>query len=102
MTPYIIWTNYKTERKVEDMSSNYLGSYILEQAGLKMSDFQKSLLRLKAIIPVIGQGAICDSEGKWYPLNETLPESCMTALDEYQILQYNNIFDKTNLVSKIE
>ena len=102
MTPYIIWTNYPCERKVEEMSSNYLGSYILEQAGLKMSDFQKSLLRLKAIIPVIGQGAICDSEGKWYSLNETLPESCMTALDEYQLLQYNNIFDKTNLVSKIE
>ena len=38
MTPYIIWTNYATERKVEDMSSNYLGSYILEKDGLKMSD----------------------------------------------------------------
>jgi hypothetical protein len=31
-----------------------------------------------------------------------LPEECSEALKEYEILQYNNIFDKTNLVSDIE
>lgn len=102
MTPYIIWTNYAAERKVEDMSSNYLGSYILEQAGLKMSAYQESLLTLKETIPIIGQGAICDSNGNWYSLNGDLPSECSEALNEYEILQYNNIFDKTNLVSDIE
>ena len=102
MTPYIIWTNYATERKVEDMSSNYLGSYILEQAGLKMSAYQESLLALKGTVPIIGQGSICDSNGNWYSLDGDLPTECSEALNEYEILQYNNIFDKTNLVSDIE
>lgn len=102
MTPYIIWTNYATERKVEDMSSNYLGSYILEQAGLKMSAYQESLLALKGTVPIIGQGAICDSNGNWYSLDGDLPTECSEALNEFEILQYNNIFDKTNLVSDIE
>ena len=34
--------------------------------------------------------------------NLDLPEECSEALKEYEILQYNNIFDKTNLVSDIE
>ena len=46
-TPYIIWTNYPSESTQENMSSNYLGSYILEQAGLEMTVYNKFLLQLK-------------------------------------------------------
>ena len=102
MTPYIMWTNYACERKVEDISSNYLGSYILECAGLKMTSYEKSILALKTRLPVIGQGAVYTENGMWYSIDANLPEKYMETLNDYQMLQYNNIFDKVNLVSDMQ
>lgn len=69
------------------MHSNYLRSYILEQAGLKMSTYQESLLTLKETVPIIGQGAACSGAIRKHQLGtkDLLPLT-------------SNIFDKTNLV----
>lgn len=99
-TPYVIWTNYPSESREEDMSANYFGSYILEQAGLPLTVYDQFLLQLKEILPVIGTDAVCDAQGNWYGLDE-LPEEYKKLIEEYQILQYNNVFDRRHRVDDI-
>lgn len=99
-TPYIIWTNYESESVQENMSANYLGAYILEKAGLSMSKYDKFLLQLKKEIPVIGMGAIEDSNGKWYDMND-LPQKYAELINNYKILQYNRIKDRKNVCKGI-
>lgn len=72
-TPYVIRTNYPSESKVEDMSANYFGSYILETAGLQLTTYNKLLQQLKEQIPIIGNGAFCDASGNWYAM-DAVPE----------------------------
>ena len=99
-TPYIIWANYPLEYEYEDMSANYFGSYILEQAGLELTEYNKALLNMKEKIPIIGTGAICDSNGKWYKMDQ-LSEDYEKIINDYKILQYNNVFDMKNRVDAV-
>ena len=99
-TPYVIWTNYPSESGEEDMSTNYFGSYILEQAGLEMTTYNKFLLQLKEKLPVVGTGAVCDTEGNWYVLND-LPDEYKDLVNDYKILQYNNVVDRKHRVDDI-
>ena len=67
-----------------------------------MTSYEKSILALKTRLPVIGQGAVYTENGMWYSLDANLPEKYMETLNDYQMLQYNNIFDKVNLVSDMQ
>lgn len=96
-TPYVIWTNYPSETVEQDMSSNYLGSYVLEQAGVELTNYNHFLLSLKDTLPIIGVGAVCDSKGNWYAQDQ-LPEEYQKLITDYNILEYNNQFDKKNKV----
>jgi hypothetical protein len=52
--PFLIWANYViTEDDVDSISANYLSSYLLKTAGLKLTAYQKYLLQLRKEIPVI-------------------------------------------------
>ena len=62
--------------------------------------YNKFLLQLKQTLPIIGSGAVCDNNGNWYPIDE-LPEEYDKLLDEYRILQYNNVIDRKNRISNI-
>ena len=95
-TPYIIWTNYPSETKEEDISCNYLGSSMLEKAGVQLTEYEQFLANLKEELPIIGVGAVCDKDGNWYTMDD-LPEKYQTLLSEYQILQYNNQFEKKQI-----
>ena len=97
-TPYVIWTNYPSETVEQDMSSNYLGSYVLEQAGVELTDYNRFLLSLKETLPIIGVDAVCDSEGNWYA-EDQLPEEYQKLITDYNILEYNNQFDKKNKIT---
>lgn len=99
-TPYVIWTNYPSEFENEDMSANYFGSYIMQLAGIDMPIYNKFLLQIKQKLPIIGSGAVCDCDGNWYPFDE-MPEEYEELLNEYKILQYNNVIDRKNRVSDI-
>ena len=99
-TPYVIWTNYDSETVEEDFSSNYLGSYVLELAGVEMPLYNKILMNIKKQLPVIGMGAYCDKNGNWYS-DETLPEEYKKLISQYQILQYNDQFEKNNIREKL-
>lgn len=75
------------------MSANYFGSYLLQRAGLELSTYNKFLLELKETLPVIGAGAVKDAQGNWYTM-DMLPPEYKELLDKYQILQYNNVFER--------
>lgn len=47
-TPFIIWANYDIkETTIDKMSANYLSAYVMKEAGLETSPYQKFLLKLQ-------------------------------------------------------
>ena len=101
MVPYLIWTNYQLPRKTEDMSSNYFGCYIMEEAGLALSPYQKFLLTVKDKLPVLGMNnTYKDTDGNWYTA-DTLPDQYGKLLEDYRTVQYNRTADRGHMVEKL-
>lgn len=100
VTPFIIWANYDIEEyTVEKLSSNYLSSLVLQTAGVKLTEYNKYLLKLSETLPVIDTVGYIDNENNYYKWSEASPYSHL--LDEYEKIQYNNIFDSENSDSDI-
>lgn len=99
-TPYVIWTNYPSETVEEDFSANYLGSYMLQLAGLDMPEYNQYLMNLKEQLPIIGIGAVCDKDGNWYATDD-LPADYSELMTDYNILEYNNQFEKKNVLESL-
>lgn len=97
-TPYFIWANYDIpEAENVDMSANYLSSYLLKTLGLPMTGYQKYLMDLYEKLPVISQICHKDADGNYYAReDETSPYRDL--LNEYHILQYNNVIDYKNRI----
>lgn len=101
MTPFVVWTNYDIDEKAGvEMSSNYLSSYVLQIAGVDMPDYNKCILNFMQKIPVIGSGIIKDSQDVWYAW-EDLPDDLSEVINDYQILQYNNVFGGRNRLDTV-
>lgn len=93
--PFIIWTNYDIEEKeVEALSANYLGSYVLDVAGLQMTPYQRYLLDLSKKVPVINSVGYMGDNGTYYKFGEQSEYS--DYISNYKILQYNNVIDFEN------
>ena len=95
-TPYVIWTNYESETVEEDISSNYLGSYVMKLAGVELPEYNQFLVQLKEKLPIIGMGTVCDSAGKCYE-TQKLPDEYQKLLSEYQELIYNAQFERKDI-----
>ncbi len=100
MTPFVIWANYDIEEKqIDKLSANYLSSLVLDVAGVKMPEYNKYLLKLAQTLPVIDTVGYIDNQNNYYKWSDVSPYSHL--LDEYEKIQYNNIFDKQNANSDI-
>ncbi len=100
ITPFIIWANYDIqEGQINKLSSNYLSALVLETAGIKLTEYNKYLLKLAETLPVIDTMGYIDNEDNYYKWSDVSPYSAL--LDEYEKVQYNNIFDRKNLNSEI-
>jgi len=98
ITPYIIWTNYESHfQEIEDMSANYLGSFLLECAGLELTDYNRFLLNLLEDIPVVGFYGIYDKERNFISYVDV--EDGL--LESYQALQYLRIKDRKSSLYEI-
>lgn len=92
VTPFFIWANYDIEEKqIEKLSVNYLSSYVLDVAGVKLTDYNKYLLKLSETIPVISTVGYIDANNNYYRWSDNTQYTQM--LGEYERIQYNNIFD---------
>ena len=96
ITPFIIWANYDIEeQQIDKLSSNYLSSLVLKTAGVKLSEYNQYLLKLSETLPVINTVGYIDNENNYYKWSDVSPYSHL--LDEYEKIQYNNIFDQKNI-----
>lgn len=96
-TPFIIWANYDIEETtIDKMSANYLSAYVTSEAGLKTTPYQKFLMKLYEKLPVISAMGAYDADGYYYESAKETPYSDM--VQEYQILQYNNLIDTDHTV----
>ncbi len=95
VTPFIIWANYDIEEnQIDKLSSNYLSSLLLKTAGIKLTEYNKYLLKLSEQLPVIDSVGYIDASNNYYKWSDSSNYSAV--LDEYEKVQYNNIFDSKN------
>lgn len=95
-TPFYIWANYDIEEQyVEKLSSNYLSSLVLKTAGVELTDYNKYLLQLSKTLPVIDTVGYIDSEGNHYKWSDH--SKYTELLDDYERVQYNNVFDREHV-----
>lgn len=100
ITPFIIWANYDIEEQyIEKLSSNYLSSYVLKTAGVKLTDYNKYLIKLSEQLPVIDTVGYIDTSNNYYSWSDKTDYS--EILSEYEKIQYNAIFDYENTDSSI-
>lgn len=94
-TQFYIWANYDIkEQEIEMMSANYLSSLVLKTAGSELTKYNKYLLELYKTLPVIDTAGYIDSRGNYYSWNQSSEYTQL--LKKYEIIQYNNVFDKVN------
>lgn len=95
--PFIIWANYNIkETTIDKMSANYLGAYVMKEAGLKLSPYQQFLMKLYKDLPVLNAMGAIDKDGNYYESASDSPYKEM--VNEYQIMQYNNLIDTKHMV----
>lgn len=100
VTPFFIWANYDIEEKqIDKLSANYLSSLVLETAGVKLTEYNKYLLKLSETLPVIDTVGYIDNENNYYKWSDVSPYSHL--LEEYENIQYNSIFDQKNIKSEV-
>ena len=95
--PFFIWANFDIEEaEVEGTSINYLSRYLLEAAGIDLPPYYQFLKELEEYIPAVSaKGYYSKSQGG-YILPEEASGTEADWLNEYAILQYNNLFDEDN------
>ncbi len=94
-TQFYIWANYDIEEKtIDKLSCNYLSSLVFEVAGVKLTEYNKYLLNLAKTLPVIDTVGYIDSQDNFFRWSDSSPYNSI--LDEYEKVQYNNIFDQDN------
>ncbi len=92
ITPFFIWANFDIEEKqIDKLSANYLSSYVLDIAGVKLTEYNKYLLKLSETLPVIDTVGYIDYNNVYYKWSDKSEYS--EVLSEYEKIQYNNIFD---------
>lgn len=95
-TPFYIWANYDIkEENIEKLSVNYLSSLVLKTAGIELTGYNKYLLELSKTLPVIDNAGYIDNDGNYYKWSDSSPYTDI--LDEYEKIQYNNIFDREHV-----
>ena len=94
--PYVIWANYDIEEENLDMSANYLSSYLLNLTGSKMTGYNKYLLNLMKKVPVLSAICYIGDDGVVHASGEESEYSDL--IKDYQIVQYNNMFDTDNRI----
>lgn len=93
--PFFIWTNYDTPEETVDITSlNFLSTLALERAGISLPAYNQFLADLMEEVPAINsRGYYSKSEGCYLHFEDAKGEEAQWIAD-YNILQYNNMFDK--------
>ena len=111
-TPYFIWANKAARSagaptKVSSLgtdtitSLNYLGTMAIDAAGLPQTTQTRFLNALRKVLPAVNLNGYRDADGVWHWFGEALTTDSQRAadeaLDDYAIVQYDNLFRKDPL-----
>lgn len=92
-TSFVIWANYDIEEAEDcDISTNYLGAFLMRTARLPMSPYFDFLESWREKYPIVTINGYVDSEGNFANWG-----SEGTELLEYRMLQYSYLFDKNTV-----
>ena len=89
----------KTTQLPENVNTsiNYLSTMMLEAAGMKMSPFNRFLSDMHNEVPILTSHGYYGNDGVYYSLDDTT-SPYYSSLENYHILQYNDLFDKKNRI----
>ena len=94
-TPFVIWANYPLPQEGPEVTSlNFLGLYLLHYAGIQGTQYQDYLWQLQQQLPAITFVGYVDRAGQAYSHLET--NDYTSLIQDYQCVQYNNLFGGTN------
>lgn len=94
--PFLIWANYDIrEAEIDCISINYLSTLMTETAGLELTDYQRFLLDMYQHVPSVSANGYYDAHGLFHQWTDRDSESGKW-LEEYEMVQYNYLFDKEN------
>lgn len=97
VTPFAIWANYDIpDQNVGNLSANYMSALVMHAANMELTPYQQFLWELKDDYPVITLNGCLDSDGKYYASIQDIDDE---KINEYKMLQYNNVFDKNRIDS---
>lgn len=91
--PYLIWANFETpyEQCSVNLSANYLGALLLENAGLRQSAYTGFLQKMREEIPAVNALGYQTKDGAWHALDEEDESGWMA---DYRIVQYYAMFEE--------
>lgn len=97
--PFFIWTNFESEKKAIELTSiNYLSTYMYEIAGIPLPKYNLFLKEIEHILPSINALGYLSNVDKTFYFFADAKEEEKTCLSKYEVLQYNNMFDKNRSV----
>ena len=97
---FFIWANYDIKEETDiNISANYLGNLILKTANLPETAYNKYTEKVREDIPVITKKGYIGKDGKFYKLDDK-SSPYYNLIKEYNIIEYNNLFDSKNRISK--
>ena len=99
-TPFVVWSNYEIESDyIDKISVNFFNSYIMKKFGFETTLYQEYLYNLYLKVPVISTIGYYDNENNFYSWDDLSPYK--NVINEYEMLQYNNLFDDEHLIEDI-
>lgn len=99
ITPFILWANYDiNEQYIDKISLNYLSMLLLDNAGLDTTPYMDFLKDIQSELPVITGNGYIDNNGNYYTYD--VDSKYSEILHNYQLVQYNNVFDSKNRISE--
>ena len=106
-TDYLIWANYDVagndqDSHVDNLSTNYLGTEMMNIIGAPLNDYQKAQITLRSALPAINTTGYLDATGTIYLSSvkedessgdaQTSLQKALQARSEYATIQYYELF----------
>lgn len=94
-TPFFIWTNYDMESQSDVITStNFLGTLMMQQTGLEMTDYEKYQTLLMKDMKAYNHKGYVTSDGEYVLWADATEDMLKKRLD-YEYLQYNNLVESS-------
>ncbi|MCI8454000.1 MAG: LTA synthase family protein [Lachnospiraceae bacterium] len=98
ITPFLIWTNYPSESMENvSMSAQYLAGAALQRANIELTDYFYFLSEMYQAAPVVHFYGYERNDGILIDWSTWREQPEYTMFYEFEILQYNNMFDKKRM-----